>query len=310
MRALWWLPQDPLPRLRVRDAGNLEPASLASGPNSTTKGGPVGLSSEGAGAATEGPVSFGPVAEYYDSIMRGVDYRAWVQHLDHLFARCGVRPASILDLACGTGNMSEMLVRRGMRVVGVDLSPGMIAAARAKEDRRRLGVKYLVQDAAELDLPGEQFDACVCLFDSLNYVIHLDRVRMVFAGVYRHLRPGGCFVFDINSRFALENHFFDQRNDETDDRVRYVWRSEFDPGTKLCEVKMRFFVQGAHGVDDEFRETHVQYAFDDDELQPLLAEAGFVGVETFHSYTLRPVRSTTDRIFFLAQRPGDTEAAQ
>lgn len=262
------------------------------------------------GIVAEGPGSFGPVAQYYDNIMRGVDYRAWVQHLDHLFARSGVRPASVLDLACGTGNMSELLVRRGMRVVGVDLSPGMVSVARAKEERRRLGVKYFVQDAAELDLPGEQFDACVCLFDSLNYVIELDRVRMVFDAVYRHLRPGGCFVFDINSRFALENHFFDQRNDETDDRVRYVWRSEFDPSTKLCEVNMRFFVRGPSGVDDEFREKHIQYAFDDDELDPLLASAGFTGIETFHSYTLRPVRSTTDRIFYLAKRPESEEVTQ
>ena len=66
---------------------------------------------------------------------------------------------------------------------------------------------------------------------------------------------------------------------------------------------MRFFWRNRRGVDEEFREEHVQFAYQEAELREMLISAGFDCVETFHAYTLKPVRPTTDRIFFQAQRP-------
>ncbi len=246
--------------------------------------------------------SFTAVAPYYDLLMRDVPYRFWVRYIQQLLAENDLLPTRILDLACGTGNVSEILAQEGYEVTGVDLSPGMIEAARRKAVKRRLPISYHVQDAAELELPGPPFDLCVSLFDSLNYILDPSALRRAIGRVHTHLRPEGLFIFDINSAYALENGFFDQENLHSEDRLRYVWRSEYDAASRRCTVHMRFFLRNRRGVDEEFRETHEQYAYREDELREMLAGAGFQEIRTYHAYTLHPVRPTTDRIFFTARR--------
>jgi ubiquinone/menaquinone biosynthesis C-methylase UbiE len=248
--------------------------------------------------------AFTGIAPYYDALMRGVPYRQWARYLDRLLSHRKVKPKRILDLACGTGNVTELLVARGAEVVGVDLSAPMIEMARRKALQKRLSIAYFVQDAGEMDLPGPPFDLCVSFFDSLNYIADPAHLEKAIQRVSAHLAPGGLFIFDINSEFALINSFFDQENTHSNDRLRYAWRSEYDASTRLCYVHMRFFLRESNGVDREFRETHVQFAYREDELREMLLRAGFEGIETFHAYTFRPVSPTTDRIFFVAQRSG------
>ena len=247
--------------------------------------------------------SFTAVAPYYDLLMRDVPYRGWVEYLHQLLESRGFRPRRILDLACGTGSVSEILAQQGYEVTGVDISGPMIQRARGKGESRGLHVRYEVQDAAELDLSGEPFDLCVSFFDSLNYIVEPARLERAVQRVYEHLRPGGLFIFDINSVFALEGGFFDQDNTNSNSRLRYVWRSDYDPDSRLCTVRMRFFLRGRDGVDQEFRETHLQFAYEEDEIRAMLIKAGFYRVETYNAYTLLPVKPTTDRIYFLAERP-------
>ena len=251
------------------------------------------------------PAAFAEIAPYYDRLMRDVPYRMWVRYLHELIARHPVHVRRVLDLACGTGNVAEILARMGYEVTGVDIAPAMIAQARAKAAKRNLDIAYHVMDAAEMHVPGVHFDLCICLFDSLNYILDPDRMRRAVRRVYEHLRPNGLFAFDVNSVFALENGFFDQQDLNTRERLRYVWRSEYDSSTRRCTVRMRFFWRGDDDVDHEFNETHVQHAYEESELRDALTRAGFVDVEAFHAYTTRPVRAATDRIFFLARRPED-----
>src|SRR5262249_48186740 len=78
----------------------------------------------------------------------------WRLHLEHftLFKLLGdLSGKSVLDLACGEGFYTRFIKRRGAaRVVGVDLSHGMIELARREEERDSLGIDYLVQDVKQL----------------------------------------------------------------------------------------------------------------------------------------------------------------
>ena len=56
-------------------------------------------------------------------------------------------------------------------------------------------------------------------------------------------------------------------------------------------------------MDQEFRETHLQFAYEEEELRQMLTAAGFYRIQVFNAYTLLPVRPTSDRIFFVAARP-------
>src|SRR5690349_15215399 len=111
---------------------------------------------------------FERVASVYDQLMHDVPYEAWIEYLHELLDARKAQPKTVLDLACGTGNVSERLAAEGFEVIGVDIAEDMIAEARRKAVDNDLPIQYTVQDAAELNLPGKRFDLCVSLFDSLN----------------------------------------------------------------------------------------------------------------------------------------------
>ena len=246
---------------------------------------------------------FSGIAEYYDALMCGVPYRRWMRYLQRIFTLRGLKPLTVLDLACGTGNVSELFCMNGLDVVGVDISEEMIRKAQSKAAEQELNISYHTMNAAELDLSEKPFDLCVSLFDSLNYITDPSELRKAIRCVFDHVRPGGLFIFDINSAFALQFNFFDQENMMSDDKLRYCWKSLYEPSTRLCSVNMRFYVRQKNGEDREFVETHLQFAYREAELREMLTQAGFTDIETYHAYTFAPVSETTDRIFFVANRP-------
>lgn len=71
-------------------------------------------------------------------------------------------PAKILDIGCGTGSLSLVLAEQGYKVHGIDLSPKMVALARAKADKAGLAINFEVMDAAEPKFPGQSFTGIVC----------------------------------------------------------------------------------------------------------------------------------------------------
>src|SRR5262245_10173832 len=104
-----------------------------------------------------------------------------------------LRGLAVLDLACGEGYYTRELRHRGAaRVVGVDLSEGMIRLARREEARRPLGITYRVQDARALEGAGD-FDLVVAAY-LLNYAATKEELQGMCAAIARALRPGGRFV--------------------------------------------------------------------------------------------------------------------
>jgi len=239
---------------------------------------------------------FNDLAPYYDDLMASVPYRLWVDYLEGIFRRIDYRPVTILDVACGTGNVSEALSERGYQVTGADISSDMIEIARSKRTR----VDYHVADAAELDL-GRMFDAAVSLFDSFNYITDLEQLRRAVKRVAEHLVEGGIFTFDVNTIYALSHHFFDQASLAADRHPKYIWTSEFDHATRMCTVRMTFEV-----IDDgekrQFKETHLQRGHTFEELSQALVDAGFEVVDVFHAYKFRKPTRRSDRVFYVARK--------
>ena len=120
----------------------------------------------------------------------------------------------------------------------------------------------------------------------------------------QHLEPGGLFIFDINSEFALKNRFFDQDNlAHPEERLTYDWDSSYSESTRLCRVDMKFWYREDNGDKRPFEEVHLQYAYREEEVQKMLADAGFDDISTYQAYALRAPMRTSDRIFFVARRP-------
>ncbi len=247
-------------------------------------------------------LQFTAVASFYDKLMTGVPYEEWILYLRKMIRKLETKVHTVLDLACGTGNVTEILYDQGYDVQGVDISSEMIKVARKKAQNKHYSIPYHVQDASELSLEKRDYDLCVSFFDSLNYILDPNKLQNAMKRVFDHLRKGGLFIFDMNSIYALENGFFDQENSYEDDPVRYVWRSEFNPDTRICRIRMHFIVN--EGTEEkEFRETHIQYAYREEEVREMLLIAGFRELQTFHRYSFKPVNPLTDRIFYACHKP-------
>lgn len=240
--------------------------------------------------------SFGEIASHYDLLMESVPYRMWVDYLILLWTYQDIRPKKVLDVCCGTGNMAELLEKKGYELTGFDLSEGMIEKANLKAKHNLSKNRYFVANATNFEL-GETFDAAYSFFDSLNYITTGEGLRAAIHQVAKHLKPGGSWVFDLNTRYAFDERMFDQQNLRKTAPLRYRWRSNWNPETLLIEVNMKFWVDGK-----EFVEVHRQRAHPEEEVRQYLAEAGFEQIRVFHSYSLDAPRATTDRVHYVAIR--------
>ena len=136
-------------------------------------------------------------------------------------------------MACGTGAMSLLLAKAGYQVTGVDLSEEMLTVAYDKavalEDNRPFFVRQSMQ---RLRLP-EPVDWVLCCLDSINYLTDPAACRETFRCVYRVLKPGGVFLFDVNTPEKLREMDGQVFLDEDDD-VFCVWRGSYEETERIC----------------------------------------------------------------------------
>jgi SAM-dependent methyltransferase len=133
---------------------------------------------------------------------------------------------SVLDLGCGTGTLLCALraLHPGWRLVGVDVSPGMLAVARGKA-----GSESVLWARARLPGPlpfTETFDVVGAFYDTLNHLPDLDALAATFRTVAALLRPGGLLVFDLNNTFGFETWWryrvaFDVEDQRIDTELGY-----------------------------------------------------------------------------------------
>jgi SAM-dependent methyltransferase len=102
------------------------------------------------------------------------------------------RVTTLLDVACGTGAVTALLAP-AYQVSGLDISPGMLAAAREKLPA---GTPLYLADMTSFTL-GTRFDAVVCAYQGVNHLLSLPAWESFFRCADRHLNAGGVFVFDI-----------------------------------------------------------------------------------------------------------------
>ncbi|WP_350297151.1 bifunctional 2-polyprenyl-6-hydroxyphenol methylase/3-demethylubiquinol 3-O-methyltransferase UbiG [Limnohabitans sp. Rim8] len=104
----------------------------------------------------------------------------------------------ILDVGCGGGLLSEALARLGAQVVGVDASPGNVAAARLHAQSQNVTVEYRLGEPAEVLSPEERFDVVL----ALEVVEHVSDVPAFLTTAAACLAPGGMlFVSTIDRTF-------------------------------------------------------------------------------------------------------------
>ena len=239
------------------------------------------------------------LAASYDRLTNDVDYEATVQFYMDILQREGVKPRSVVDLACGTGSVTAILARMGYPVLGVDMSEEMLTEAAMKTMDCDPMPRFVCQKLQELHLP-RAVDMAVCALDSLDYVTDPDDCKEAIRRVYKALNPGGIFIFDVNTPEKLRAMDGQVFLDEDDD-VYCVWRGEFDEETNICTYWMDLFQRQGKTWQRSYEE-HQEYAYSEEQLRGYLKAAGFTHVEVYADRLFEAPRAGEQRIYFKARK--------
>ncbi|HEX3558233.1 MAG TPA: bifunctional demethylmenaquinone methyltransferase/2-methoxy-6-polyprenyl-1,4-benzoquinol methylase UbiE [Pyrinomonadaceae bacterium] len=137
---------------------------------------------------------FGRIAGRYDflnHLLSGNVDRSWRRLVTRTLRPSLVESARVLDVACGTGDLSLMLASAGARsVVGLDFCRPMLEIARRKASEGTLSVQFIEGDALRLPFADESFDVATIAFGLRN----LSSVEEGLRELRRVLRPGGLLT--------------------------------------------------------------------------------------------------------------------
>lgn len=249
-------------------------------------------------------MSYEQFAYLYDELMKDVPYDKWANIIEQKAAKYNVTGKKLLDLACGTGELSVRLANSGFDVTGVDLSDDMLSVARRKSDAHGLSIQYFQQNMAELEGLG-RFDIIGIFCDSLNYLQSEEEVTGTFQGVFNHLADDGLFIADVHSVYKMLHIFMNGTFVLNEDEISYIWESFEGEHRYSVEHELTFFaLDEATGKYDRYDELHFQRTFPVEQYQGWLAAAGFEVLETIADFTDAPPQTESERIFFVCRKKG------
>lgn len=245
--------------------------------------------------------AYGALAGIYDELTGDVEYERRADYIEKLFRKSRIPVHTVLDLACGTGTMTNILTERGYELIAVDGSADMLSEAREKAaELTGEPPVFLNQNMPQLDLYGT-VDAAICCLDSINYLTSPKDVQKTFQRLHLFIAPGGLLVFDINSAEKLRGLDGQVFLDETED-IYCVWRTEFEKRSRICTYWMDIFKRGEDDLWERDFEEHRQRAYEVEELRAWLMEAGFTCVRTYGDCRMSAPREGEQRIYFTAIR--------
>lgn len=241
------------------------------------------------------------LAGLYDLFMEDVDYEEWAKKMISL-AAVSKKRGKILELGCGTGNLTLEFLKSGFDVVALDLSQEMLTCAEEKLRKNRNRLKLIRQDMRSMEV-GKGFQTIFCGCDGFNYILDEKDLLIVFKKCYEVLEPGGRFVFDISSLWKIENVLGNNCFREERGDCEIFWLNSYNPEKKEVELDLTFFVpdredEAGEVLYKKFDEYHIQRAYREDEIVQMLGYAGFEDIMVFGSDGCTEVREKDERLFF------------
>ncbi len=243
---------------------------------------------------------YGGFAYLYDRLMEDVDYIEWANYIEKIMIQENKKPHKILELACGTGNITIQLANKGYDVIGLDISQDMLMVAKDKSLRNNKNILFIEQDMIELEL-DEKFDCVLSMCDGINYIVDEDDLAQVFKNVYDALEDEGIFIFDISSHYKIKNILGNNIFGENLEDVCYLWQNYFDEDSNIIEMELTFFIQEGKYYKKE-EEYHAQRAYEVDEIIHILNEQHFKDIKVYDGFNFDLPKNNSERIFFVVKK--------
>jgi len=209
---------------------------------------------------------------------------------------------TVVDLACGTGDVACWFGEQDFRVTGVDSSPAMIRQANATASAKGSSAEFVQGDMRTYQ-PIAEVEMVTCLGGSLNYVATLRDLESVIKQAHNALSPDKLFIFDLDTIQGLAEAGGTDQVIFDDNNIYIIARNTFNYDTLALSVQYDIlrYIEGSGWQRAE--EIHLLRGYPIQAVTALLSKNGFKLLRTL-TPGLRDVENHRDiaRLVFMAQR--------
>lgn len=238
-------------------------------------------------------------ADFYDSLTLNVDYK---QRADYILKLCEKHNHDLgltLDLACGTGNLTIELAKRGVDIYGIDGCQEMLSQALNKAYEQELNILFLCQQMESIDLYGT-IDTCICTLDSINHITDIENVQKTFERVSLFMNKGGCFIFDVNTVYKHREILGSNTFVYDTDNVYCVWQNTLR-ADDIVDIDLDFFEKD-NGVYYRSEQHFSERAYTKEALSGMLQKAGFSIESVYGDMTFDVPAENEQRVIYVARK--------
>ena len=238
---------------------------------------------------------YGEFAEAYDALTFNVPYDEIAEYYRKILCKM-TNGRRLLDMGCGTGNLTVRLADMGFQVIGLDASEEMLTIASGKSDK----VRWMRRDMTKVRLSG-QADAIISTLDSINHLSSAEEISECFKRAADNLKPGGAFVFDVNTvykhREILGNNTFVYDLGY----VYCVWQNEFCPSDNSVDIELDLFFEKGKRYSRGY-ESFREIALSAREYCQRLESAGFEVVDIWEYLTFSKPTKSSEKLLISAKK--------
>ena len=259
------------------------------------------------GSYEDGPF----LAEYFDFIPGYAGRRDLEFYLDYSLRAKG----TILELGCGTGRVLVPTAGAGCRIVGLDLSPFMLAKCREKllSQPREVQERVLLIQGNMADFKlAKTFALVTTPFRPFQHLVSVEEQMSCLACVNRHLAKDGRLILDVfhPDPTKLAGPVTLEEIEDVAEvplpggrKLRRTYRSvAFRRHEQVNDVELIFYVTHPDGRTERFVQAFPMRYFYRYEIEHLLARTGFRVVELFGDYDQSPFLNNSPEMIFVAER--------
>jgi len=243
-------------------------------------------------------------ASVYDTFMDNIPYEDWAEYLIDLLKEYRINDGLVLDLGCGTGNMTELLAASGYDMIGVDNAEEMLEIAMDKRDKSGHDILYLLQDMREFELYGT-VKAIVSICDSINYITEKEDLLEVFRLANNYLDPKGIFIFDFNTVYKYREVLGNQTIAEDREDCSFIWDNYYYEDEQINEYELSLFIKEQDSdLYRKYQEMHYQRAYDLETIKGLVEQSGLEYITAYDAFTRNAPTGESERIYVIAREKG------
>lgn len=249
-------------------------------------------------------MSYSFFAKYYDLLTENIDYNERASYFNLLIQK--FKPSdekgTLLDLACGTGSLTEKFCEMGYDTIGADISEEMLNAAYEKKLEKNLPIQYICEDMRELELYNP-VDIVICALDSLNHLETTEDIDKAFHSISLSVKKEGLFIFDMNTPYKHKNVLGNETFVYEKEHLFCVWQNEFIGGKdNRTDIFLDFFEENKFGTYDRFSEDFSEIAPEITKITDSLKKSGFEVMGLYDYDSFNDIREDSEKFVCAAKK--------